>query len=68
MNSGPFYINRRRRQRQQMQGTETVTGRLDTTSDETELKEPAACVNTHRQPPEDGYLVVRESVQYEEVP
>jgi len=51
-----------------MQGTETVTGRLATTSDETELKEPAACVNTHRQPPEDGYLVVRHSLQYEEVP
>jgi len=65
---GAFYMNRRRRQRQRMQPTETVTGRLETTSYETELKEPAACVNTHGRPPEHSYLTLRESLQYEEVP
>jgi len=48
--------------------TETVTGRLEPTSDETELQTPVACVTTHSPPPEDGYLHVRESVQYEELP
>jgi len=37
-----------------------VTGRPDTSSDETELKEPAVSVTTHRPLPEDadGYLIV----------
>ena len=65
---GAFYMNRRRRQGQRMQPTETVTGRLETTSDETELKASAARVTTHGPPPEDGYPNVRESVHYEEVP
>ena len=51
-----------------MQPTKTVNERLATTSDETELKASATRDTTNCPLPEDGYLTVRESVHYEEVP
>jgi len=50
-----------------MQPTKTVTGRPKTTSDETELKEPATRVTTPGQPTAYNYLTVQESGQYIEV-